>query len=428
MANEVNYSEKYDVFLSYRRDGGETMAILLRDRLTVKGYKVFLDIESLNSGSFNKKLLSVIEGCTDVVVVCSKNSLARCANKGDWVRAEIAHALKNGKNVVPVMLRGFEWPDVLPDEIEALRMQNGVNANSTEYFDAAIDRLASKFLQSTPHGSATKKSKTPKQPKNKKILATVLSLVLIAGLIFGGMALWGKKGGTDDQSDSHSSKNHVSQEIPKQMTMTTAKEGEMKLYLAGSGLCTINWGDGSDIETHTISFYYVIGGWRSNQIFSHIYFGTASRTITVTGERVTHMVCQSFQITSMDVSKNTELNSLSCQGNSITVLDVSKNTALTDLACGDNPLKSLDVSKNTALQGLDCVSNQLTSLDVSKNTALTGLFCQDNQLTVNALNALFGTLHNNGGTKYIYIKNNPGTATCDRSIAEKKGWKVVSDF
>jgi len=90
----------------------------------------------------------VIEGCTDVVVVCSKGSLDRCINAGDWVRMEIAHALKNGKNVVPVMLRGFEWPDVLPDDIEELRMQNGVNANSAEYFDAAVDRLASKFLQS----------------------------------------------------------------------------------------------------------------------------------------------------------------------------------------------------------------------------------------------------------------------------------------
>ena len=69
MTNEVNYSEKYDVFLSYRRDGGETMAVLLHDRLVAKGYSVFLDIESLNSGSFNKKLLSVIENCTDVVVV-----------------------------------------------------------------------------------------------------------------------------------------------------------------------------------------------------------------------------------------------------------------------------------------------------------------------------------------------------------------------
>ena len=142
--------EKYDIFLSYRRDGGETMSVLLRDRLFAMGYRVFLDIESLNSGSFNEKLLSVIEGCTDVLVVCSQNSLDRCVNENDWMRFEIAHALKHHKNVIPIMLRGFEWPDNLPGDVEALKTCNGVNASSNEYFDAVISRLAEKFLQSVP--------------------------------------------------------------------------------------------------------------------------------------------------------------------------------------------------------------------------------------------------------------------------------------
>ena len=126
------------------------MAILLRDRLTAKGYKVFLDIENLNSGSFNTKLFDVIDNCKDVLVICSIGSLDRCVNDGDWVRLEIAHALEKGKNIVPIMLRGFSFPDDLPCDIEAIRMKNGVNANSHEYFDAAIDRLAEKFLTAAP--------------------------------------------------------------------------------------------------------------------------------------------------------------------------------------------------------------------------------------------------------------------------------------
>jgi hypothetical protein len=49
-----------------------------------------------------------------------------------------------------------------------------------------------------------------------------------------------------------------------------------------------------------------------------------------------------------------------------------------------------------------------------------------NQLTATALNALFGTLHSNtiSGENKIYIGNNPGTATCDRTIATAKGWTV----
>jgi len=188
------YTEKYDVFLSYRRDGGETMAILLRDRLSAKGFRVFLDIESLNSGSFNKALFTVIENCTDIVLVCSKGCLDRCINEGDWVRAEIAHALKHKKNIVPLMLRDFAFPDILPDDIEELRMQNGVNANSHEYFDAAIDRLAEKFLKSTPTPPTEKTQKKTGSKLPKILIGVAASLLLITAIIIGSIAIWGNSG------------------------------------------------------------------------------------------------------------------------------------------------------------------------------------------------------------------------------------------
>jgi hypothetical protein len=191
MGNTLNYSDKYDIFLSYRRDGGEAMAILLRDRLTAKGYSVFLDIENLNAGSFNTKLFDVIDNCRDFLLVCSIGSLDRCANEGDWVRMEIAHALQQGKNIVPIMLRSFQFPDVLPDDIEAVRMQNGVNANSHEYFDAAIDRLAEKFLTATPKISIPEMTERlhelinqsvkpkPKKRRISKILSIVFAVFVV---------------------------------------------------------------------------------------------------------------------------------------------------------------------------------------------------------------------------------------------------------
>ncbi|MCL2830630.1 MAG: TIR domain-containing protein [Betaproteobacteria bacterium] len=150
MSSSVNYSRAYDVFVSYRRDGGETMAILIHDRLASKGFNVFIDVEGLNSGNFNTKLLQVIESCKDFVLVLSPNALDRCTNEGDWVRNEIAHAIGLNKNIVPIMLRGFQWPEHLPEDMADLPMKNGVNANNNEYFDAAIDRLSEKFLLSKP--------------------------------------------------------------------------------------------------------------------------------------------------------------------------------------------------------------------------------------------------------------------------------------
>lgn len=91
--------------------------------------------------------------------------------------------------------------------------------------------------------------------------------------------------------------------------------------------------------------------------------------------------CNYNQITSLDVSNNTQLRSLICNGNQLTSLDVGKNTQLTILYCNDNKLTSLDVSKNTQLCFLTCNGNQLTALDFSKNTLLTYITCWANQLT-----------------------------------------------
>ena len=94
------------------------------------------------------------------------------------------------------------------------------------------------------------------------------------------------------------------------------------------------------------------------------------------------------------------------------------------LNCYYNNLTSLNVSGCTALIWLDCDITNLTSLDVSKNTALTDLSCSRNNLTSAALNQIFRDLPQvTSGT--IYMSGNPGTETCDKSIAENKGWRVM---
>ena len=138
---------KYQIFISYRRDGGASLARLLEYKLTDRGFKVFFDVESLRSGDFNKALFEKIAECTDVVVVLPPHGLDRCTDPHDWVRLEIARALKLKKNVVPVMMHNFKFPDVLPEDIDAIRNKNGVEANN-QYFDATIDLLISKRLNS----------------------------------------------------------------------------------------------------------------------------------------------------------------------------------------------------------------------------------------------------------------------------------------
>ncbi len=99
--------ESYDIFISYRRVGGDSTARILCERLREAGYKVFMDVEDIRSGDFNVKLYDVISNCKDFLIVLSQNALDRCSEEGDWVRNELSHALKEGKNVIPVLLRGL---------------------------------------------------------------------------------------------------------------------------------------------------------------------------------------------------------------------------------------------------------------------------------------------------------------------------------
>lgn len=139
----------HQIFISYRRDGGESLAHLLYERLTREGYRVFLDVESLRSGKFNIALYTEIQNCTDFLLLLPPHGLDRCADPEDWVRLEIEHALRCGKNIVPIMMRGFEFPNVLPPSLSALPGYNGVKAD-LELFDGVILRLKNQLLQSRP--------------------------------------------------------------------------------------------------------------------------------------------------------------------------------------------------------------------------------------------------------------------------------------
>ena len=91
--------------------------------------------------------------------------------------------------------------------------------------------------------------------------------------------------------------------------------------------------------------------------------------------------CNDNQLTRLNISNNTALNTLNCNNNQLTELDLSKNTALVLLHCSGNQLTKIDISNNTALSWLNCSKNFLTELDLSHNTELGSLYCWDNQIT-----------------------------------------------
>lgn len=134
---------KYDVFISYRRSDGFETAQLIYYRLETAGYRVAFDMETLRSGKFDEQLYEYIDNCNDFILVVSKDALQLRENReDDWVRLEVAHAIKSKKNIIPVFLRDVQIPakESLPEDIADLPMYHGVT-HSKEHFNSSMAQI-----------------------------------------------------------------------------------------------------------------------------------------------------------------------------------------------------------------------------------------------------------------------------------------------
>lgn len=80
----------------------------------------------------------------------------------------------------------------------------------------------------------------------------------------------------------------------------------------------------------------------------------------------------------LDLSNNGELEQVCVYNRRLSHIDVTALSFLTDLVLYDCSLTELNVSGNPLLDRLVCSNNKLTSLDVSNNVALRGLQCEIN--------------------------------------------------
>lgn len=138
--NTPQPASNYDVFISYRREGGDAQALWIREKLMQRGLRVFLDVVDLKQGYFDEKLLHYIAITPNFLVILSPGAMDRCVTDGDWLRQEIAQAVKSKCNVIPVMLPGFRFPDVLPEDIRNLPRHQGIEYSHI-YHVAMVDMI-----------------------------------------------------------------------------------------------------------------------------------------------------------------------------------------------------------------------------------------------------------------------------------------------
>jgi hypothetical protein len=139
-------ADEYDVFISYRRERGSDLAVLLAQDLRSRGCRVFLDTTSMPGGEFPKSIEAAMKSAHSCIVILTPKCFS--LRSPDWFLEEIALARRLSKNIVPIRTPGFSdrhlWfvtrtaVVILAERI----LQYEIVEYSPAYRDAAFQKVA----------------------------------------------------------------------------------------------------------------------------------------------------------------------------------------------------------------------------------------------------------------------------------------------
>lgn len=127
------------IFINYRRNDSEGEAGRLFDELTARFSEksVFMDVAAIGPGKdFRKAIDESVATCSVLLAIIGQEWLETTDSSGrrrledpqDFVRLELASALRRDIPVVPVLVRGAKMPlaERLPDDLRDLAFRNAV--------------------------------------------------------------------------------------------------------------------------------------------------------------------------------------------------------------------------------------------------------------------------------------------------------------
>lgn len=134
------------IFISYRREDTSGESGRLKDKLEqVFGQEnIFYDVETLEAGlNFDQSIAKALNDSKVLLAmigphwlkVSDSTGTKRIQKPDDWVRKEIAEALKRELRVIPVLVNGAEMPDSdeLPDDLKELSLKHAQELTSSRW-------------------------------------------------------------------------------------------------------------------------------------------------------------------------------------------------------------------------------------------------------------------------------------------------------
>lgn len=137
------------VFISYRRTN-LPWALFVYQNLTIHGYDVFFDYQSIDSGNFESVILDNIRARAHFIVILTPSALDNCNKPEDWLRREIETAIDENRNIIPFMVENFDFgsqavKNALTGKLKTLNTYNGLPVQNAYVFEA-MERLRNRFL------------------------------------------------------------------------------------------------------------------------------------------------------------------------------------------------------------------------------------------------------------------------------------------
>ena len=146
------------LFISYRRSDSNDVVGRIYDRLVrdLGADSVFKDVDNIPLGvDFVEYLNEQVKQSTGLLAVIGPTWLTvtddksrrRLDDPNDFVRIEVASALRQGIPVVPVLVRGAAMPSALdlPDDLQRLARRNGISVRADPDFHNDMTALIRKL-------------------------------------------------------------------------------------------------------------------------------------------------------------------------------------------------------------------------------------------------------------------------------------------
>ncbi len=165
-------SQQRTVFISYRRALSRHLARSIYLDLRANDWDVFLDVNNMDSGDFDKLILNQISARAHFILLITSDSLARCIHSGDWVLREIEEAVRLNRNIVPIIEEGASFEremSYLPVELRAAVSRKNALPLTHFFFEPAMEMLRNRFLKAPAYVKISTPSRAEKAEVQRRM-------------------------------------------------------------------------------------------------------------------------------------------------------------------------------------------------------------------------------------------------------------------